>query len=92
MNHFKFVHILQSRGPIQTKVTIHKLRGTVSLVEQDTIEFPEIKKKNQLHFMQIFSAETITIFKIYILFFVPEKHEKLTSKVAHNQRLFSIYF
>ena len=61
--------------PPRTKVIIHKLRGEVSLVEQDTIEYVSYSIKNSiviflrkklqfshLHFMQLFSADA-TVFK-----------------------------
>ena len=85
----------QKIGTFGTKVIIHKSRGEVSLVEQDTIENVSaaylkfiiiILRKNsnffQLPFMQLFSAEATISKKKY---FAYENMKKTPSKVAHNR-------
>ena len=78
------------------KVIMHKSRGGVSIIEQDTIEcvLGLFKIKNSLcffkkkisffylHFMQLFSADSTNSFS----FFLPMK--TLPSKVDHNGPIF----
>ena len=72
------------------KVIIHKSRGEVSLVEQDTIEYVSrffFKIFFQLHFMQLFSADA-TLFKKKDSFFVYENMKNRPQKLPKSQFMF----